>query len=460
MKTKLIILIITLLAIWNIGFSQHIPECNNGAAHNYVDGPNCRGYAVGLAYNLQWDDELADCDLRTLGLGNLPNNERFFKYDNRSLQTILDSVLTKDLIGWNNGSDHAAFVMYNVGNTLYTIAVKHRFGNGTPYTGDNLAVANGRVTGSPPLNCWVDTRDTNKKQVTFTNNFNSNGNYGDIKVDGTNYDAPKVYGIWTGNNVSAIALNNQVINNVTYTFVNWSTGSTNLSISYPVTGNATVTANFHGNPGKITGFQWDSELSPGDDIEFNWTIHPNSNVIYRIYRKVKNVQGPTLLTTLAHGTTNYTDHEYQKTAGYTDDLLYYDVRAYYTAGNNETPDAWHAVYGEMGAQIVQQDNTVAIGIIPNEFSLSNYPNPFNPTTSIQYSLPEKSIVKLGIYNLNGNKVREWNLNEQSAGIRKITWDGNDHNGNRVPAGVYIYKLDATAVNSGKYYSDKKKMRRN
>ena len=452
MKIKLTIPMLAILTFWNLGFSQHIPECG-GNAHG---SGNCRGYAVGLAYNLQWNNYLDDCYLNTLEFDHLPDNDRFKNHTEQSLQTILDSVFTQDIIAWNGAGDHAAFVMSNTGNTVYTIAVKHRFGDGTPYTGDNLAEAINRVYNDLDPNGWVDTRDTGKKQITVTNNFNSHGDLGENTVVGTTDDAPQVHGAWVGTYVNVTAINNQVIHNVTYTFVNWSTSSTNLSISYgPVTGSATVTANFHGYPGKITGFQFDCDV--GENIKFNWTIHPNENVQYRIYRKVKDVQGPTLLATLVHDSTSYTDNDYKKTAGYTDDLLYYDVRAYYTAGNNETPDAWHAVYGEMGAQIVQQDNTVAIGIIPNEFSLSNYPNPFNPTTSIQYSLPEKSIVKLGIYNLNGNKVREWNLNEQSAGIRKITWDGNDHNGNRVPAGVYIYKLDATAVNSGKYYSDKKKM---
>ena len=104
MKIKLVILIITLLAIWNIGFSQHIPECG-GNAHT---GGNCRGYAVGLAYNLDWN-LYGDCNPRTLGLSALPSNSRFAKHINRPLNEILTSVNTLDLIGWDNGGTHAVF---------------------------------------------------------------------------------------------------------------------------------------------------------------------------------------------------------------------------------------------------------------------------------------------------------------------------------------------------------------
>lgn len=194
---------------------------------------------------------------------------------------------------------------------------------------------------------------------------------------------------------------------MTQTFTKWSDDNYNTSRTIDADNTKAIEAEFNGVPQKVTGFYYD--CSAGQDIKFRWTRHPNSNVTYKIYRKVKNVHGPTVIATLSNATTVYTDPLYQKTAGYTDDLLYYDVRAYYNPDYNLAVEDWHAVYGEMGFNIGTQSDKIIMGVIPEEFSISNYPNPFNPTTSIQYSLPERSIVKLGIYNLNGNKIREWKL---------------------------------------------------
>ena len=143
-------------------------------------------------------------------------------------------------------------------------------------------------------------------------------------------------------------------------------------------------------------------------------------------------------------------------------MLYYDVRAYYVPDTNYASEDWHAVYGEIDFNVVESPNNhnreESVGLLlPKEFSLGNFPNPFNPTTTIQYSLPERSIVNISIFDLSGKKVREWSMGEIPGGSRNISWNGTDESGNKIPAGVYIYKLDAIAANSNKHYSENKKM---
>ena len=76
--------------------------------------------------------------------------------------------------------------------------------------------------------------------------------------------------------------------------------------------------------------------------------------------------------------------------------------------------------------------------LPSEFALlSNYPNPFNASTVIQYELPEVSTVRLEIYNLLGNKVATLADGEQETGYRSVTWDASE-----VSSGIYFYKLTA------------------
>ena len=72
----------------------------------------------------------------------------------------------------------------------------------------------------------------------------------------------------------------------------------------------------------------------------------------------------------------------------------------------------------------------------------NYPNPFNPETIIQYTLTEASAVRLVIYNLTGQQVRELVNTSQGAGLYAVRWDGNDAAGQQVTSGLYLYRLEA------------------
>jgi hypothetical protein len=79
--------------------------------------------------------------------------------------------------------------------------------------------------------------------------------------------------------------------------------------------------------------------------------------------------------------------------------------------------------------------------IPPDFRLKqNYPNPFNPTTTIEYSLPERGHVKIEIFNLLGQKVRTLIDEPKTAGNYEVIWDGKDDNGSEVASGVYLCKL--------------------
>ncbi len=81
--------------------------------------------------------------------------------------------------------------------------------------------------------------------------------------------------------------------------------------------------------------------------------------------------------------------------------------------------------------------------LPEAFSLHpNHPNPFNPTTTIVYELPETSEVKLTVYNMLGQEIRVLVSEPQEAGVKKIHWDGKNSVGDFVGSGVYLYKLQA------------------
>ncbi len=81
--------------------------------------------------------------------------------------------------------------------------------------------------------------------------------------------------------------------------------------------------------------------------------------------------------------------------------------------------------------------------IPTEFALGdNYPNPFNPTTTFTYSLPEASHVTIEIYDVSGRLVQTLVNGEKEAGRYEVKWDGRSASGSSVASGVYLYRIDA------------------
>jgi hypothetical protein len=81
--------------------------------------------------------------------------------------------------------------------------------------------------------------------------------------------------------------------------------------------------------------------------------------------------------------------------------------------------------------------------IPTEFALhENYPNPFNPSTTLRFDLPEVSDATVTIYNMLGQRVRTFNMNDTPAGYHSVKWNATNDYGDPVGAGVYLYQLRA------------------
>ena len=72
----------------------------------------------------------------------------------------------------------------------------------------------------------------------------------------------------------------------------------------------------------------------------------------------------------------------------------------------------------------------------------NYPNPFNPFTTLRYDLPEKAFVSITIYDMLGNEVKNLVSTNQSPGFKSIQWNSTNNQGEPVSAGVYLYSIEA------------------
>jgi uncharacterized protein (TIGR02145 family) len=74
--------------------------------------------------------------------------------------------------------------------------------------------------------------------------------------------------------------------------------------------------------------------------------------------------------------------------------------------------------------------------------LGNFPNPFNPTTKISFILPENNQVTLKIYNSTGQLVRTLVNEKLNQGYHTLEWNATNDNGNNLPSGIYLYRLQA------------------
>jgi len=92
-----------------------------------------------------------------------------------------------------------------------------------------------------------------------------------------------------------------------------------------------------------------------------------------------------------------------------------------------------------GLQLVEIGDTEQI-INEYQFSICNYPNPFNPETTITYNLPSDSKITLSIHNIKGQLVKELINDKQKSGIHSIVWNGKDQRNDLCSSGVYFYSI--------------------
>jgi hypothetical protein len=82
-------------------------------------------------------------------------------------------------------------------------------------------------------------------------------------------------------------------------------------------------------------------------------------------------------------------------------------------------------------------------VVPRTAALfNNYPNPFNPSTTIRYSLPKSIHTIVTIYDMLGTRVRTLVNSLQNAGEHSVIWDGRDDRAKPVASGIYFYRLQA------------------
>lgn len=180
----------------------------------------------------------------------------------------------------------------------------------------------------------------------------------------------------------------------------------------------------------------------GQNPTLHWNLFGTDIANYKIYYKVNN-GNENLLVTVSGSTNSFTDPGVVITGNKRDDEFCYRISAVDYASQESPKTNWACVF----SNIINKDP------ITNEnykeeisFKLEEaYPNPFNPSTSINYSIPEKSFITLQVYDLLGIKKAELVSEQKEPGSYVV-----EFNASKYPSGVYIYILQ-----SGEYVSSKK-----
>ena len=121
-------------------------------------------------------------------------------------------------------------------------------------------------------------------------------------------------------------------------------------------------------------------------------------------------------------------------------VIYFDFPLYFVE-EAQACSLLHKALSDLGMSpaIVEEDESN----VPLSFSLKqNFPNPFNSETVMEYFLPKESQVKITIYNLLGQRVKTILDQRESAGHKRVIWDGKNEKGETLSSGIYFYRIEA------------------
>ncbi len=302
----------------------------------------------------------------------------------------------------------------------------------------------------------VYTANFNKEfNIAFQNSLPGVGSGGVIKVNGAQYNSPtSAFAVVEPNTITGEALY-QVINRIEYTFSSWSPGgSTSASTVFTPSDHTTYTANFNAKP--LPPANVAAGGAVGEPVHITWTEHPHPSVTqYQIWRIIKPLGGsqgdPQLLETVNRGTTSFTDYSCVITESYTHDLVSYDVRAYFSVNGSYSDPNYVSVFANSVPPARVEDQRASKVVVPKEYTISAYPNPFNPSTTFSYQLTQPASVRLRLFDVLGREVKLLVDSHKPAGYHAVVWNGQDQSGHALPSGMYLYHFSASSPDGGELF---------
>ena len=263
-----------------------------------------------------------------------------------------------------------------------------------------------------------------------------------------------------GTTFHAIAID-QDSSSISYIFSRWTDGSSiPRDRSITPSQHGSYIAQFTTKPFAPAGLE--QLASIGQNVHLWWTDNPNASRVtkYHIYRAAPSIpEQKHIVDSVSSGVHSWYDFDVI-VKGPRDGPEY----VYYVCGvDNQTgTEGYEATVNQFGqpvtahpgAQLAAEEGSNGV---MTEFSVGNYPNPFNPSTTIAFSLVTNSTVKLDIYDVMGRKVRSLVDGNKSAGYYSVVWNGKDESGRQIASGMYLYRFTASPVTGEKAFTQSGKL---
>ncbi|MDD2230928.1 MAG: choice-of-anchor J domain-containing protein, partial [Candidatus Cloacimonetes bacterium] len=193
-------------------------------------------------------------------------------------------------------------------------------------------------------------------------------------------------------------------------------------------------------PVTLTGFS--AVLAQNGRVKLNWITASETGVLgYLVLRnETEDMQSATVISNMIQATNSSTEQIYEY---YDTDTTHETKYYYWLMGRDFNGEEY--TFGPVNVFVYGAEDGTGIPAITK--NLGNYPNPFNPDTTIRYSIAEPGMVTMTIYNSRGQVVRKYQTNHNKSGLYHWIFDGKDYMGNNLSSGVYFYRFEAGKVQS-------------
>ncbi|MEG8948175.1 T9SS type A sorting domain-containing protein [Rosettibacter firmus] len=232
----------------------------------------------------------------------------------------------------------------------------------------------------------------------------------------------------TYNNVFSPVSNPRSINNAGVNFTIETTGSNSIAVYF--------TNPYAGSPSKPQNFHRISLVDNHPTLQWDLNSEPDI-ASYKIYRSYDN--SPFYIAgAVSHPSNTFVDVNVDYTKPIWDKPVKYYVAAVDNTNKYSVPSDQVETIGIMNPlPKINTDDLTNTKAVDNFELLSNYPNPFNPSTRITYSLPEASFVTLKVYDILGREIVTLVNETKPSGKYAVEFDAS-----KLPSGTYIYQLTA------------------
>ncbi len=214
------------------------------------------------------------------------------------------------------------------------------------------------------------------------------------------------------------------------------------------------------------------QMSVGDNPRLIWTpINVGEEIYYDIYYHIANNSSLIYLATTQSIT--YTDLRYivteieqatneRRVKVKKNQLIPPEqatMRVYYTIVVRDGNGHLSPPSNEIMARVIRAPNPKGMEeLLPEKYDLSQgYPNPFNPTITLPYALPNLSTVVIHVYDITGRRINTLKNEMQVAGYHKINWNGVNKSGQQLSSGMYIVQMTAKSMESGELFTKAQKI---